>query len=146
MTPESKYYIVEAAVLPEIFQKVAETKRLIQMGEADSVQDAVRMSGISRSAYYKYRDSILPFQDFLSGRIVTFQMTLRDNPGVLSVLLTIFAQWGANILTINQNIPTNGCAVVTITAQTERLSDSLDSLLHALREPQGVLKAEILAG
>lgn len=65
---------------------------------------------ISRSAFYKYRDSIAPFQNLMAGRIITFQLVLLDQAGLLSGILSIFAACGANILTINQSIPTSGCS------------------------------------
>ena len=135
MANNPKYYIIESSALPEVFLKVAEAKRLLDTGEASTVNDATRQSGISRSAFYKYRDSILPFQ-----------LTLHDETGNLSSLLTIFAQWGANILTINQTIPTNGCAAVTISAETNHLQTSLEELLRHLNAMDGVVRAEILAG
>ena len=110
MTQLPKYYIVEAKALPEVFLKVAEAKWLLETGEATTVNEAARATGISRSAFYKYRDAIAPFQNLMAGRILTFQFILRDVTGLLSSILTIFAQFGANILTINQTIPTNGCA------------------------------------
>ena len=118
MSDAPKYYIVEASALPEVFLKVAEVKRLISTGEADKVSDATRRVGISRSAFYKYKDAILPFQNMMAGRIITFQMTLQDTAGLLSKLLTVFANAGANILTINQTIPVGGMASVTISAET----------------------------
>ena len=123
-----KYYIVEAQALPEVFLKVAEAKWLLETGEVATVDDAARATGISRSAFYKYRDSISPFQNLMAGRILTFQLLLRDMTGLLSSILTIFAQFGANILTINQAIPTNGCASVTISAETSGISRSATSL------------------
>lgn len=103
--------------MPEIIRKVAEAKRLLETGEKTTVNGAAREVGISRSAFYKYKDAVHPFQDMLHGRIVTLQTVLRDEPGVLSGVLNVFAGTGINILTINQNIPVNGCAVVTITAE-----------------------------
>ena len=100
MAREIKYYIVAANALPEIFVKVAEAKRMMQTGEADTVGAATKMAGISRSAFYKYRDSVQPFNDMKTGRIITFYALLKDNPGVLSNVLSIFAGSGANILTI----------------------------------------------
>ena len=146
MPKQSKYFIVEASALPEVFLKVAETKHLLENGTARTVNDAARITGISRSAFYKYRDSIFPFQDLMSGRIITFQMMLRDEPGCLSSLLSIFAQFGANILTINQTIPSNGCASVTISAETTALECTVEELLRHISELRGVLRAEILAG
>lgn len=146
MANNPKYYIIESSALPEVFLKVAEAKRLLDTGEASSVNEATRRAEISRSAFYKYRDSILPFQNLMAGRIITFQMTLHDEAGNLSSLLTIFAQWGANILTINQTIPTNGCAAVTISAETNNLRIPLEELLRRLNSKPGVVRAEILAG
>ena len=140
-----KYYIVEASALPEIFLKVAEAKRLLSIGEAATVNDATQMTGISRSAFYKYRDAVLPFQNMMTGRIITFQLLLHDAPGILSDILVLFAEYKANIITINSIVPTNGCAIVTISAETMDLTVQLEELLRQLRGAEGVIKAEILA-
>ena len=141
-----KYYIVESSALPEVFLKVAEAKRLLQTGEATTVNDATQMTGISRSAFYKYRDAVLPFQNMMTGRIITFQFLLHDRAGLLSSLLTIFAEHNANIQTINSIIPTNGSAVVTISAETIDLTLPIEELLHQASQLPGIIKAEILGG
>lgn len=141
-----KYYIVEASALPEVFLKVAEAKRLLSVGEAATVNEATHMTGISRSAFYKYCDAVRPFQNMMTGRIITFQLLLHDAPGILSSLLNLFASQNANIVTINSIVPTNGCAVVTISAETINLTVQLEDLLRQLRAAQGVIKAEVLAG
>ncbi len=146
MANSPKYYIVEASALPEVFLKVAEAKRLLSTGEASTVNEATRMTDISRSAFYKYRDSVLPFQNMMTGRIITFQLLLHDQPGLLSSLLKVFADNQANIITINSIVPTNGTAVVTISAETNDLLVSLEELLHMLRAREGVVKADVLAG
>ena len=146
MASNPKYYIIEASALPDVFLKVAEAKRLLETGEVTTVNEATRRTGISRSAFYKYRDTILPFQNMMTGRIITFQLMLHDEPGVLSSILACFARWHANILTINQTIPTGSCALVTITAETEELKIALEDLLADLRATGGVVKAEVLAG
>lgn len=146
MASKPKYYIVEASALPEVFLKVAEAKRLLSTGEASTVNEATRMTDISRSAFYKYRDAVLPFQNMMIGRIITFQLLLHDEAGLLSEILSIFAAAKANITTINSIVPTNGTAVVTITAETMDLTVSLEELLHSLSATKGVVKAEVLAG
>ena len=146
MANTPKYYIVEASALPEVFLKVAEAKRLLSTGEVSTVNDATRLTGISRSAFYKYRDAVMPFQHMMSGRVVTFQLLLQDEPGALSNLLTIFADHKANIMTINSIVPTNGSAVVTISAETMDLTIQLEEMLRLLRQEPGVIKADILAG
>ena len=135
MAKTAKYYIVEASALPEVFLKVAEAKRLLQTGEASTVNDATQMTGISRSAFYKYRDAVL-----------TFQFLLHDRKGLLSSLLSIFAEHKANIQTINSIVPTNGSALVTISAETIDVTVPLEELLGMVRQLPGVIKAEILAG
>ena len=101
MANTPKYYIVEASALPEIFLKVAEAKHFLATGQAATVNDAAKMTGISRSAFYKYRDALLPFQNMTSGRIITFQLLLHDKPGMLQSILGIFSAHNANIITIN---------------------------------------------
>ena len=146
MSTTPKYYIVEASALPEVFLKVAEAKRLLSTGEASTVNEATRMTDISRSAFYKYRDAVLPFQNMMSGRIVTFQFLIHDTPGLLANMLDIFPECNCNIQTINSIVPSNGTAVLTISAETMDLNVPLEELLHRLRAFPGVIKAEVLAG
>ena len=146
MEHSPKYYIVEAAALPEIFQKVAEAKRMLETGETDKVNVAAQAVGISRSAFYKYRDAIAPFQNLMAGRIITFQIMLKDKAGILSEILTICANCGANILTINQSIPTGGVAAVTLSAETSNLTTTLEELVHSVEHLYGVITFEVLAG
>ena len=143
---KKKYYLVSAEALPEVFIKVAEAKRMLQVGEADTVGEAARLVGISRSAFYKYKDAVQPFQNMRAGPIITFYALLKDIPGVLSNYLSIFANSGANILTINQTIPTNGCAGVTISAETSDMVEGLEELMARASSAEGVLKFEIMAG
>ena len=146
MAREIKYYIVAANALPEIFVKVAEAKRMMQTGEADTVGAATKMAGISRSAFYKYKDAVQPFNDMKSEHIITFYTLLKDVSGTLSSVLGVFAASSANILTINQSIPTNGCAAVTISAETSAMENSLEQLITDVSALDNVIKFEILAG
>ena len=141
-----KYFLVEASVLPEIFFKVVKAKEILQTGEAATVAEAANAVGISRSAYYKYKDSVSQFQDFERGRIITFHITLKDKMGVLSTVLAVFANTGANILTINQSIPINGTAIVTISAETSSMNISSEELIGNLQSTIGVKKVEVIAG
>ena len=146
MSKSPKYYIVEASALPEVFLKVADAKRLISTGEATTVNEATRMPGISRSAFYKYRDAVMPFQSMLTGRVITFQLLLHDEPGMLSSILNQFAESKANIMTINSIVPTNGCAIVTVSAEATDMAIQLEEFLRQLRQTPGVIRVEILAG
>ena len=144
--PDRRFLLVDADVLPEVFLKVLQAKELLASGAVTNISTAARQAGISRSAFYKYRDSIFPFQNMMAGRIITFQMILRDVPGLLSSILTIFAQCGANILTINQTIPTNDCASVTISAETTGLVCSVEELLRQINAQNGIVRSDVLAG
>ena len=146
MGTKTKFYIVAADALPEIFIKVAEAKRMMQTGEVGTVGAAARQVGISRSAFYKYKDAVQPFNDMKAEHIITFYAMLKDNTGVLSRVLSVFAGSGANILTINQSIPTNGCAAVTISAGTSEMAESLEQLLADVAALEDVIRFEILAG
>lgn len=146
MSQAPKYFIVEASALPEIFIKVVAAKQALELGEASTVNEATRQAGISRSAFYKYKDAVRPFNDMMNGHIMTFQAMLKDEPGVLSAILNAFAESGGNILTINQTVPTGSVAAVNLSAETSGLNISLEELVARTREMDGVVKFEVLAG
>ena len=145
-TQQPKYFIVESTVLPEIYLKVAQAKRLLETGQEQTVNAAARRAGISRSAFYKYKDAIRPFEDMLHGRIVTIQILLRNERGALSSVLNLLADRGGNVLTINQAIPGGGAAAVTVGLETSGLAAGLEELLCALRERPEVIRCEVPAG
>lgn len=142
----NKYYLVESSMLPDIFIKVTEAKSLLETGEASTVAEAVAAVGISRSAFYKYKDSIWPFRDMKNGRILTFSMVLRNVKGLLSGVLSVFADSGANILTINQSMPANSTAIVTISAETTDMRISVEQLMAEIQNCNGVVRLELLGG
>lgn len=143
---QPKFYLVQADMLPEIFLKVVHARELLTTGAAKTVSDAVAQVGISRSAFYKYKDSVMPFRDMTQGRIFTFNTFLLDRQGVLSAVLSIFAGAGANILTINQSIPSDGVAFVTISAKLDNADITPDEMIVRMRACDGVVSAELLAG
>ena len=142
---KNKLYIVDSSVLPEIFVKVCEAKEYLQTGQASTVAEAVAMAGISRSAFYKYKDAVQPFWDLKRDRVVTMTIITMDKPGALSSVLAIFASSSANILTINQSIPTNGVGIVTISITMENMTISLEELRFQIEALQDVIRIEVLA-
>ena len=146
MSNEEKYLLVEESIAPDIFKKVLEAKKYLATGKARNSSEAVRLADISRSAFYKYKDAVQPFNDMKSEHIITFYTLLKDVSGTLSGVLGIFADSGANILTINQSIPTNGCAAVTISAETSDMEKSLEQLIAEISGLENVIKFEVLAG
>lgn len=142
---ESEYYLVKSDMLPEVFIKVMAVKRLLSSGKADSVNEAVQKIGLSRSAYYKYKDAVLPFYETSRGRLVTLIFAVENFPGILSGIINCMARARANILTINQNIPINGLADVSISIETEKLTVDLKKLLDEIGRIPGVRSYRILA-
>lgn len=130
-----KYLLVETKVLPEVFLKVIQAKILLSRGKAGNASQAAQMAGISRSAFYKYKDSLFLYDERMNENIVSFYLTLEDRPGVLSNLLTEFSRLGANVVTVNQNIPVDGVAIASVsvrTADASRLRSQVSDVLGML--------------
>lgn len=136
-SPE-RLLLVDARALPEVYERVLEAKRLLVSGQVSSASEAARMAGISRSAFYKYRDAVFPYSGGESGRLLTVHCILEDRPGVLSNLLSAFAAADTNILTVNQSIPVDALASVSISASTDRLCMSFAEFVRSLSELDGV--------
>ena len=135
---EATYLLVDQDALPEVFPKVIRAKQLLMNGEASSTSEAVRMAGISRSVFYKYKDAVYPYNSGSVSRIITVQAILNDKPGVLMSLASVFYNAGANILTSNQNIPVGGKAVVSISARVDNITGTVQELLSLLAQVEGV--------
>ena len=114
---ESKYFVVKQKAVPEVLLKVVEAKRLLESERVSTVQEATDQVGISRSSFYKYKDDIFPFHDNAKGKTITFMIQMDDEPGLLSDVLHIVADYRANILTIHQSIPINGIASLTLSVE-----------------------------
>ena len=143
---ESSFLLVDKTVLPEVFLKVMEAKEHISSGRTESSSEAARLAGISRSAFYKYKDSVYPYYEHTSSRIVTIHTVLKDKPGVLSGFISAISAAGANILTLNQNIPVNGKAAVSVSARINGLSVPLDMLISDLSKLDGIERIENITG
>ena len=141
----TEYFLVDKKVLPEVFIKVMEVKQRLNTGESVSVNEAVRKTGLSRSAYYKYKDSVLPFFEATNGKKVTLLITVENFQGILSSILNVIAGSKANILTINQNIPINGLADVSVSMETDRMTCSIDMLINEVEKIPGVRSCRIMA-
>jgi len=143
--PDSEFFLVKSDMLPEVFGKVMAVKRLLSSGKAESVNEAVQRVGLSRSAYYKYKDAVMPFYETSRGRLVTLIFAVENFPGILSGIILTLAKVKANVLTINQNIPINGLADVSISVETDRMTVDLEQLLDELGRIPGVRSYRILA-
>ena len=142
----NSFLVIDKNALPEIYEKVVYATSLLESGEAANTSEAVKMAGISRSVYYKYKDCVFPYQKKDSGGIVTVQVVLHDKPGVLVNLLTVFYEANANILTVTQNIPVKGRAFVSVSARGEDMAIDADELLMRVKDVVGVIKIDSIVG
>jgi chorismate mutase len=140
-----KFYLVRSDVLPESMQKTLEVKELLERGKANSVNEAVKKVDLSRSAFYKYRDAVFPFQAMVKEKMITLFFHLEDRTGTLSNLLTTVAQAGCNVLTIHQTIPLQGKANVTLSINTSLMQIEIEELIQQLKRQEFVLRVEILS-
>ena len=143
----TSFLLIDESVLPEVYQKVIRVNQLLETGEASNTSEAVKMAGISRSVYYKYKNAVFPYTKKETGSIMTVQVVLNDKPGVLVNLLTVFYKANANILTINQNIPVKGQKrSFRSRREAKNMSIEIDELLKRLFEVQGVIKIDSIVG
>jgi chorismate mutase len=141
---DNKFYLVREDVLPEAMKKTLEVKEMLDRGKAESVRDAVQRVDLSRSAFYKYRDTVFPFSSIKKEKLMSLFFHLEDRSGTLSKLLSVVATSGCNVLTIHQTIPLQGRANVTLSLNTANMEDEIDDLLTELRKLEFVEKVEVL--
>lgn len=145
MVQKGGYYIIKEEIMPEILKKTVKAKELLRSGKAKTVNQATEMVSMSRSAFYKYKDYIFPFYEASMGKIVTISLLLEHIPGILSSILDEIAKAHGNILTINQNIPIQNMASVTISFETGNMNQNIEELLEMIQNKQGVRKVDIIA-
>ncbi|MDF2503833.1 MULTISPECIES: ACT domain-containing protein [Clostridium] len=142
---ENKYLLVDTKVLPDIFQKVMQVKDLINIKKAHDISEAVKIVGISRSTYYKYKDYVFSVSESMKSNKVAIYLLLGHKTGTLSRILDKMAENHANILTINQDIPINNAANVSITFDTYNLKIKLEQLIDDIKNTENVIKADLIA-
>lgn len=145
MEDKTKYFVLKKKAVPEVLLKVVEAKKLIESGRAESVQEATDFVGISRSSFYKYKDDIFPFHDNAKGKTITMVIQMDDEPGLLSLVLQIVADFHANILTIHQSIPVNGIASLTLSVDVLPDTKNVSQMVENIEQQEGVHYLKILA-
>jgi len=143
-TNHNQFYLVREDILPEAVLKTMQVKELLAQGKVRTVNEAVELVGISRSAFYKYKDGIFPLSRLERERIITISMDLEHRTGLLSKVLAVIAGWGGNVLTIHQSIPLQGMANVVISVETQGTGNDITDLLNDLREQEGVGNASMI--
>ena len=145
MGETTKYFVVRQKAIPEVLLKVVEAKRLLESEKVLTIQEAVDAVGISRSSFYKYKDDIFPFHDNSQGTTITLTFQMDDEPGILSDVLKIIAEYRANILTIHQSIPINGIASLTLSIQVLQTTGDISRMIEQLEGQPSVHHVKILA-
>ena len=140
-----RYYVVKEQAVPEVLLKVVQAKKLIDSGKAVSVNEAAEAVGISRSSFYKYKEDIFEFHDNAQGTTITLTFQMEDEPGILSDVLKVIAEFGANILTIHQSIPINGVASLSLSVQVLETTRDISEMLETMGKHRGVRNVKILA-
>ncbi|MDO5560765.1 MAG: ACT domain-containing protein [Oscillospiraceae bacterium] len=144
MNSFSGFLVIDSRVLPEIYNKVLEVKKLIAGKQVKSLAEACKISGISRSAYYKYKDYIFSYEEKYTQRILTFYAVLQDRAGVLANVLSFFYSIDANILTLNQCIPVDSVATVTVSLKLNSEKYNADNIKSGLAHIDGVVDVRVL--
>ncbi|MBR6004046.1 MAG: ACT domain-containing protein [Lachnospiraceae bacterium] len=145
MAEMSEYYVIKKKAVPDVLLSVVEAKRLLETHKVSTIQEAVEMVGISRSSFYKYKDDIMEFHDNSQGTTITINAQMDDEPGVLSDLLKIVAEHGANILTIHQSIPINATAALSLSVQILETTLDVASMLEKMEDMPGVHSVKLIA-
>ena len=145
MAESSNYFVLKKKAVPEVLLKVVEAKRLLDSGKVESVQEATEQVGISRSSFYKYKDDIFPFHDSAQGTTLTLSCQMNDEPGLLSDVLKVVAEFKANILTIHQSIPINGIASLSLSIQILATTGDVSEMIQEMEKKNGVHNVKVLA-
>lgn len=133
MAEKCEFYLIAGEAVPITLLKAYKAKKMLEKNKSINVKDAVKAVGISRSAFYKYKDMINKYTPLKMNRIITIVMELEDVAGNLSSVLNTIARHGANVLTINQNIPINGVASISISIDTQNMKKDFGSLENKLK-------------
>lgn len=141
----SKYYVVSGDILPDVLEQAMQARILLQSGKAKRISEAVKMVGISRGTYYKYKDAVFSFNAEQSNRKAIISMILRNEKGTLSKVLSLVSVKQVNVLAINQTIPINGIANVALTLDISDLEISIQSLVSLIEAMPMVEKADLVA-
>ena len=145
MEEKSQLIVAESKILPDVFTQVLEVKKLMAQKGEKSFASACKRIGISRSAYYKYKDSVFSYEELFTRKIVNIYLLLSDSPGVLSCVLVFLHSLNANILTVNQSIPVDGAATVNISLRLTGETDEELASLNSISKLDGVLEVKVLS-
>lgn len=141
---KSKYYVVTQNAIPEVLLKVIEVKRMLEQGDAPSVQKAAERAGISRSSFYKYKDDIFELRENTRGKTVNLLIGMKDEPGLLADVLKTVSAFHVNILTIHQSIPSGGMASISLSVEVLPGAGDISEMMEKIEKTEGICELRIL--
>ena len=141
---QSGFFLVQEQILPEAIKKTIRVKEMLKRGDARTINEAVDSMGLSRSAYYKYKDYVFPFYEASRNKIISLTLLLEHKKGVLSIVINTISADSGRVMTINQVITLQCVENATVSIETANLSVDLEALLDKLRMVDGVKRLEVL--
>ncbi len=141
-----KFYLIREDVLPESVIKTLKVKDAIKNNSNLSIYDAVKQFNLSRSAFYKYRETIFPVDEkILDQREFTLILYVNDIVGMLAQVLNAISQLQLSVLTIHQSVPIEDKATITLSLNARNSNLSIDEVIESLREINHVTKVDLIS-
>lgn len=141
---DGNYLIIDKRALPDVYEKVLYAKKILKDGKIKEITEAVKVAGISRSVYYKYKDFVFDFSETSEGRKVTYNIIVKNEKGILSAISNYISEIGGDIITINQGIPLNGYANISITIDISTVNGDIKTLTEGLCRIRNIEKVEFI--
>lgn len=141
--PLSEYLVIRTDALPEVFSNVMKVKGLLQSGQVSSVNEAVNIVGMSRSAFYKYRDVVHNYQNPLETEQITIVATLLLDSDALSSLLMSLTEYQGKLLNISQSLPRHGFVDLMLSVDLSNISIDQVQLRRQLSRIPGIRRLEL---
>lgn len=141
-----KFYLIREDVLPESVIKTLKVKDALKNNSNLSIYDAVKQFNLSRSAFYKYRETIFPVDEkLLDQREFTLILYVNDIVGMLAQVLNAISQLQLSVLTIHQSVPIEDKATITLSLNARNSNLSIDEVIESLREINHVTKVDLIS-
>ncbi len=144
MTTQKKFYLIREDVLPDSVKKTLLIKDLLDKNPKLSIFDAVKKHDLSRSAYYKYKDTIFPVDEKTREKNLTIMVQVDDKVGLLSEILSFIALHNGSVLTIHQTIPIKEKTTITISLNATDIDMTINELIEAISSIEHVNDVKLL--
>ncbi|MBQ2815321.1 MAG: ACT domain-containing protein [Clostridia bacterium] len=141
-----KFLLIDSKILPDVYTRVLEAKKLISDGVVKNATEAAKLAGVSRSAFYKYKDSVFDYNERYEGHIFTLHIILEDRAGVMMQFVNALYKLGANILTVYQDIPNGGRASLSVSFRAGLDDLNISDMVEMLKKVDGVVSVTQILG